>query len=167
MAVFPSWAGSCPVTPIKRVLRYEIAANVVKKLLLTCVTSSRPSSTHPPCSWGSIISYDWVLITIYCVVKVSERLSFVGKQIPCHRFTESATVGCWLYIHLLFPHPSRLAFIPPSVHPSPLKIAVVRALCCFWHSSDKTANRITLADSKSCQVLFEFWLEKGIYGGYW
>lgn len=118
---------------------------------------------HPPhCGWGSIIWYDWVLITIYCVVKVRERLSFVGKQIPCHRFTESATVGCWHYIHLPLYFP-----IPLVSLSSPLKIAVVRALCCFWHSSDKTANWIILADSKSCQGLFEFWLEKRIYGGYW
>lgn len=103
---------------------------------------------HPSCGSGSIIWHDWVLIAIYCVVKVSERLNFVGKQIHCQRSTESATVGCWLYIHLLFPIP------PASSPPSTLKIIVDRAVCCFWHSGDRTGNWITLANNKSRRGLF-------------
>lgn len=54
------------------------------------------TTPNPSYDSGSVIWYDWVLITIYCFVKVCKRLNFVGKQIRCHSSSESAAVGSWL-----------------------------------------------------------------------
>lgn len=122
-----------------------------------------PSLSPTPSDLGSMIWYDWLLISIYSIVKVSWRL--VGKQIHCHRFTESAAVD--FKIHFFPPHP-----LPRPVSPLLWRLQLSELWDAFDGAMIERQTGLHWLRVNHCLSgpLFEFWLKqikKGKHSRYW